>query len=100
MLRQASCFPAALFDENHFVQVGIDVVRHLIEATPLLAEFGRLVGRLQEIVALPLDVVDDALAIEAAMHADGDEARLARAMKRARSVITANAASALPGSRR
>ena len=34
--------------------------------------------RLQEIAALPLDVVDDATAVEAAMEADGDEPGLAR----------------------
>lgn len=35
-------------------------------------------SRPQEIAALPLDVVDDATTVEAAMQADGDEPGLAR----------------------
>ena len=97
MPRQASCFPAALFAQHHFVEVRTDVLGHLIEATPLLAEFRGLVGRLQQIAALPLDVIDDALAIEAAMQLMEMKPGW-RAMKRARSVIKASASSTLPGS--
>ena len=35
-------------------------------------------SRVQEIATLPLDVVDDAAPVEAAMQADGDEPGLAR----------------------
>src|SRR5215217_4536069 len=58
--------------------MGVDLVRHLVEMTPLLAELRRLMSRSQEIETLPLDVVDNAAPIEAAMQANGDEPRLAR----------------------
>src|SRR5262249_39395688 len=56
----------------------IDRVGHVAEMTPFLAEFRRLVRRLQEIAILPLDVIDDAPPIEAAVQADGDKSRLGR----------------------
>jgi hypothetical protein len=58
--------------------MGVDLVRQLIEVIPRLAEFRRFMSRLQEIAALPLDVVDDATPIQATMQADGDEPGLAR----------------------
>jgi len=68
----------AIHDVDYLVQMRIDCVRKLIEVTPLLAEFRRFMSRLQEIAALPLDIVDDAPPIETAVHADGYEAGLAR----------------------
>src|SRR6266478_1529763 len=56
----------------------VEILGDSIEAIPLLAEFRRFVRRVQEIAAFPLDVVDDASPIEAAMQTDGDESRLAR----------------------
>src|SRR4051794_3452130 len=70
--------PAAVYDLRDLVQMGIDFVRDLAEVTPLLTKFRRFVGGLQEIAVLPLDVVHDTPAIEAAMQADGDESRLTR----------------------
>ena len=43
----------------------------------ILTEF-LLVSLLQEVTVFPLDVVDDAPSVEAAMQTDGDEPRLAR----------------------
>jgi hypothetical protein len=54
-------------------------------------------SRLQEIATLPLDVVDDATPVEAAMQADGDEPGLAP-IKRARSVINDDGSACFPGS--
>jgi hypothetical protein len=62
---------------GNLVQMGVDLVRWLIEVVPRLAEFRRFMSRLQEIATLPLDVVDDATPGEAAMQADGDEPRAA-----------------------
>jgi hypothetical protein len=59
-----------IYHLGYFVQIGIDLVRQLIEMTPLLAEFRRLMSRSQEIAILPLDLVDDAPPVEAAMQAD------------------------------
>src|SRR5215468_7713862 len=56
----------------------IDLVRELVEMAPLPAELRRFVCRPQLVAVLPLDIVDDPPAIEAAMQADRDEARLAR----------------------
>src|SRR5260370_34813653 len=50
----------------------------MIELAPLLAEFRRSMRRLQQLAVLPLDVVDDAFSIEAAMEDDRDESRLTR----------------------
>lgn len=57
-------------DLGNLVQMGVDIVRQLIEMAPLLAKFWRLVRGSQEIAILPLDVIDDAPTIEAAMQAD------------------------------
>src|ERR687896_719929 len=54
----------------------IDLICQLIEMLPFLAEFRRLMGGVQQLAALPLDVVDDALAIQAAVQADRDESWL------------------------
>jgi hypothetical protein len=56
----------------------IDVVHDLGEVATFLTEFRLFMSRLQEIASLPLDVVDDPLPIQAPMHADGNESRLAR----------------------
>src|SRR4051794_8902876 len=56
----------------------VDLVGQPVEAVPFLAEIRRLVGRLELLAASPLDVVDDAAAVEAAMQADRDEAGLLR----------------------
>src|SRR5436190_16396015 len=55
----------------------VDLVGQLIEIIPLLPKFRRLMSRSQQIAVLPLYVVDDAAAVQAAMQTDGDEARLA-----------------------
>ena len=39
-------------------QMGVELVRLLIEVVPFLAESRRFMSRLQEIATLPLDVVD------------------------------------------
>src|SRR6476620_1358445 len=67
-----------IYDMDNLVEMRIDRVRYLIEVTPLFAEFRRVVSRLQQLAALPLDVVDDAPPIDAPMHADRDEPGLAR----------------------
>src|SRR5688500_7562072 len=58
---------ASFADVTHLVQMRVDLVGDLIEMTPLLAELRRTMRRVQQLAALPLDVIDDALAIEAAM---------------------------------
>src|SRR5882762_2952703 len=58
--------PGTVHYLDHLIQMRIDFVREAIEALPLLAEVGRFVRRLQLLAAAPLDVVDDALAVEAA----------------------------------
>ena len=63
---------------GYLVQMGVNLVHQLIELIPLLAEFRRFMRRLQEIATLPLDLVDDAAPVEAAMEADGDKPGLAR----------------------
>src|SRR5216684_2052798 len=74
----ASRLPAAVLDVRHFVEMRVDVLGQPLELAPLLAEFRRSMRRLQQLAALPLDVVDDAFSIEAAMQHDGYEPRLAR----------------------
>src|SRR5216684_3301537 len=69
---------AAFLYVCHFVEVGVDVLGQMIELAPLLAEFRRSMRRLQQLAVLPLDVVDDAFSIEAAMQHDGYESRLTR----------------------
>ena len=73
-----SMLPATIHDVRYLVQMGIDLARQLIELIPLLAKFRGFMSRLQEIATLPLDVVDDATPVEAAMQADGNEPGLAR----------------------
>ena len=74
----ASSPAAAVLDVRDLVEVRVDVLGQPIELLPFLAELGRAVGGFQELAALPLEVVDDAFSIEAAMKHDRDEARLAR----------------------
>src|SRR5229473_4966518 len=69
---------AAVVDVRHFVEMRVDVLGQPLELAPLLAEFRRPMRRLQQLAVLPLDVVDDAFSIEAAMQHDGYEPRLAR----------------------
>jgi hypothetical protein len=73
-----SMLPAIIHGVRYLVQMGIDLARQLIELIPLLAEFRGFMSRLQEIATLPLDVIDDATPVEAAMQADGNEPGLAR----------------------
>ena len=41
--------------QGNFIEIGVDVVCHLVKPAPLIAEFRRLVRRMQEIAILPLD---------------------------------------------
>ena len=74
----ASCLLTAILDVGHLIQTRVDVLGHLVEVAPFLTEFWGLVSHLQEVTVFPLDVVDDAPSVEAAMQTDGDEPRLAR----------------------
>src|SRR3546814_19611919 len=56
--------------------MGIDLFRHPAELAPLLPELRRFVGRLQQIAAFPLDVIDDAPSVEAPLEDDRAEPRL------------------------
>jgi hypothetical protein len=82
--------------------VRIDLVREAVETVPFPAEPRLLVGRLQQIATLPLQVVDDAATVEATMQADGSRLMEMKpgcaAMKRARSAINDSASACLPGS--
>src|SRR5919198_798173 len=69
---------SAFHDCRNFIQMRIDLARDFVEVAPLLAKLRRLMGRSQQIAVLPLHVVDDAAAIETAMQADGNKARLTR----------------------
>lgn len=82
-----TCLLTAIHDVDHLVQMRVDLVRQLLEATPLLAELRRFMSRLQESATLPLDVVDDAPPIEAAMRADGDEPRGLMGVNRRRALL-------------
>src|SRR4029077_2866597 len=68
----------AVHDLRDLVEMRIDLVRQLIEVAPFLAELGRAMRRLQKLAILPLDVIDDALAVEAAKETDRNETGLAR----------------------
>src|SRR5438132_3985897 len=68
-----SRLPAFVQDLNDLVEMRVDLVGQLIQVIPLPAELRRSMGRPQLIATLPLDVVDDAASVEAAMQADGDE---------------------------
>src|SRR2546423_9762321 len=63
---------------DNLIEMRIDFVRQLIEVTPLLAKFGRFMRGSQQIPILPLNVVDDAPPIQAAVQADGHESGLPR----------------------
>src|SRR5689334_7593915 len=76
--RIASAARTAILDVRDLVKVRIDTFGDAIKFPPFLAEFGRAVRGFQELATLPLDVVDDAFAVEAAMERDRDEAGLAR----------------------
>src|SRR5438128_978017 len=54
---------------DNFIEMGIDLIGQVIKLTPLLTKARRLVGRMQQFAILPLDVVDDAPAVEASMQA-------------------------------
>ena len=69
---------SAIYDVAYLIQVGVDFVRQLVEVAPLLAKLWRFMGRPQQILVLPLDIIDDAPPIEAAMQANGNESGLAR----------------------
>jgi hypothetical protein len=58
------------FDVHHIVKAGLDFLRHPAELGPALAEFGRVVRRLQLLAVGPLDVVDDVAVVGAAVQAD------------------------------
>ena len=77
--------------------MGVDVVTYFLEVTPLLAEFRRLMSRLQETATLPLDVVDDAAPSRLRCRLTEMNPGW-RAMKRALSVINDNASACFPGS--
>jgi len=62
-----SCLLIAIYRMDNLIEMRIDFVRQLIEVTPLLAKFGRFMRRSQQLPILPLNVVDDAPAIQAAM---------------------------------
>jgi hypothetical protein len=62
--------------QGNFIEMGVDVVRHLVKPAPLIAEFRRLVRGMQEIAILPLDVVHDTPAIEATVQTDRNESGL------------------------
>jgi hypothetical protein len=74
MISPASGASAAVLDVRDLVEMRVDVLGQPIEFLPFLAEVGRAVGGFQELAALPLDVVDDAFSIEAAMEHDRHEA--------------------------
>src|SRR6185503_6012713 len=59
-------------------EMRIDALGHVAEMAPLLAELGQMMRPRQELAVLPLDVIDDAPAIEALVQADRHEAGLAR----------------------
>ena len=44
-----------IYHLGYLVQIGIDLVRQLIEVTPFLAELRQLMSRSQEVAILPLD---------------------------------------------
>src|SRR5687767_14346398 len=69
---------AGVHDKRYFVQMWIDLIGQFIELCPFLTEFRRLMRRVQQLATLPLDVVDDAPAIQAAVQADRDESWLGR----------------------
>jgi hypothetical protein len=64
------CSASTVKDLGNFVKVRINLVGHIVKLAPGLAKVGRLVSLLQELTILPLDIVDNAPAIEAAMQAD------------------------------
>jgi hypothetical protein len=74
----SKCLLIAIYRMDNLIEMRIDFVRQLIEVTPLLAKFGRFMRRSQQIPILPLNVVDDAPPIQAAVQADGHESGLPR----------------------
>src|SRR5690606_15101268 len=60
------------------VEVRLDRFGQVVEFVPFLAELWRAMRRLQRLAVPPLDKIDDAVAIDAAVKMDGDEAGLGR----------------------
>jgi hypothetical protein len=67
-----------LSEQPHVIEMRIDLIGQIVELAPGLAKVRRFVSRLQQFAILPLDVVDDAPPIEAAVQADRDKTRLTR----------------------
>ena len=84
-------------DFGDLIQMGIDLVGQLSELIPGLAKFWRLVRSPKQIPRFPLDVIYNAVSVEAAMQADGNAPWPVR-IKRARSVMIDNASACLSGS--
>jgi hypothetical protein len=75
--------------EVAYMTIGVRRGMSSARDAPGLAKIRRLVGLLQQSAGFPLDVIDDAPAVEASVQADRDKAR--RDMKRARSAISDSA---------
>src|SRR5207247_3341267 len=61
---------SAVHNFSYFVEMRIDLIGQIIKLAPGLAKIRRLVSLLQEFAGFPLDVIDDAPAVEASVQAD------------------------------
>jgi hypothetical protein len=68
----------AIYRMHNLIEMRIDLVGQLIKVTPLLAKLGRFMRQAQQVPILPLNVIDDAPPIPAAVQADGHEPGLPR----------------------